>query len=61
MWVIKNKVTGLFFAGWSGWDTINTTASIKHALHYSDWDTAAADMGQMTNNWKILPLTEINN
>lgn len=50
MWVIKNKITDQFFAGWNG-DVITTTDSKIYASHYPSWDSAMREVKVLTNNW----------
>lgn len=60
MWVIQNKITKAFFAGWHiVGESISTTDSKVYAAHYPTWEAAVEEIQKfVTTNWLAIPKEE---
>lgn len=53
MWVLKNKITGVFIESVNDDRSVKTTDSKIYAAHFSSWSVAASTASGLKNNWFV--------
>jgi len=51
MWIIRNTITGYFFAGWHQHMPV-TTPNLQEAHHYAHWGDAAQVCTVLIGHWE---------